>query len=66
MRYLFIVMLALISWAGAALADSVSYTYDAFGRVQTIVYANGTTITYSYDNADNRSTQTVTCGTSGC
>ena len=28
--------------------------------------ADGTTIVYAYDNAGNRTTVTVTCGTGGC
>ncbi|NDZ15669.1 RHS repeat domain-containing protein [Variovorax sp. WS11] len=41
----------------AAHAGSVSYSYDALGRLASTVYSNGassTTITYSYDPAGNR------------
>ena len=40
-----------------ALAGSVSYSYDALGRLKAAVYNSGsstTTITYSYDAAGNR------------
>ncbi|MGX0610178.1 YD repeat-containing protein [Ralstonia pickettii] len=46
-----------------AVAGSVSYTYDALGRLATAVYNNGsttTTITYSYDAAGNRTSVVTT------
>jgi uncharacterized protein (TIGR03437 family) len=42
----------LISFLLPALA-SVSYTYDAAGRLSKVDYGNGTVITYSYDKAGN-------------
>jgi YD repeat-containing protein len=50
----------------ALAADSATYTYDSLGRLVTTAYANGTTITYTYDAGDNRANVTVTCGSSGC
>ena len=47
----------LCTAALAAHAGSVSYTYDALGRLASTVYSNGsstTTITYSYDPGGNR------------
>lgn len=41
-------------WAGSA-----SYSYDSLGRVISINYDDGTTITYSYDNTGNRITRTA-------
>jgi YD repeat-containing protein len=44
-------------------AGSVSYSYDALGRLATAVYTDGTsttTITYSYDAAGNRSSIAAT------
>jgi len=38
----------------AAKADPVTYTYDVFGRVTSVTYPSGTTTTYTYDNAGNR------------
>jgi hypothetical protein len=50
--------------AGApAYAGSVSYTYDALGRLASTVYSNGTsttTITYSFDAAGNRTSVVTT------
>ena len=46
-----------------AYAGSVSYAYDALGRLATVVYNNGTTtttITYSYDAAGNRTSVATT------
>jgi hypothetical protein len=41
------------SWR-QAWADTISYTYDELGRIKTATYSNGSTITYSYDAAGNR------------
>ena len=57
-------LLALL--AGPAHASGITYTYDALGRVKTATYDNGTQITYAYDGASNRTTQSVVCGTGGC
>ena len=46
-----------------AYAGSVSYSYDALGRLASTVYSNGastTTITYSYDPAGNRTSVVTT------
>lgn len=37
-----------------AFADTVTYTYDALGRVVGAAYADGSTISYIYDAAGNR------------
>jgi YD repeat-containing protein len=50
----------LISGTAVAATDSATYTYDSQGRIQTVTYANGTTITYAYDSAGNRTTVTTT------
>jgi YD repeat-containing protein len=56
----------IISGTAVAATDSATYTYDNHGRIQTVTYANGTTITYAYDSAGNRTTVTTTCSSSGC
>ncbi len=61
-----IAALFLISGTAVAATDSATYTYDSHGRIQTVTYANGTTITYAYDSAGNRTTVTTTCSSSGC
>jgi YD repeat-containing protein len=59
-------ILLLVFGAATAATDSATYTYDSHGRIQTVTYANGTTITYAYDSAGNRTTVTTTCSSSGC
>jgi YD repeat-containing protein len=53
----------LLAVTALLLASPVSaattYTYDTLGRVATVTYDNGETITYTYDPAGNR-TQVVT------
>lgn len=59
------IVLAMIIYARGASADSVSYGYDAIGRLKTVTYAGGagtTIITYTYDNAGNRIKKVITCG----
>ena len=46
-----------------AYAGSVSFTYDALGRLASTVYSNGsstTTIAYSYDPGGNRTSVVTT------
>lgn len=40
--------------------SSVTYIYDALGRVITATYSNGAVVTYAYDATDNRVTVTTT------
>jgi hypothetical protein len=49
------VLSILVSDASGA---GVSYTYDPSGRVTSAIYDNGMCVTYSYDAAGNRTTQT--------
>ena len=46
-----------------ALAGSVLYEYDALGRLERIVYDDGTVIEFTYDAAGNRTSRVVTPGT---
>ena len=50
--------LALLGLSEVAWADT--YTYDSLGRLKTVTYADGSTITYAYDSAGNRTTLTQT------
>ncbi|TWB09205.1 YD repeat-containing protein [Nitrospirillum amazonense] len=54
---------ALSCLALPAAADSISYTYDALGRVIKSTTSSGATIQYSYDPAGNR-TMVSASGTS--
>ncbi|VTU40526.1 YD repeat (two copies) [Variovorax sp. PBS-H4] len=63
-RTVFAACLCAAALAGVpAQAGSVSYTYDALGRLASTVYSDGTsttTITYSYDAAGNRTSVAAT------
>jgi YD repeat-containing protein len=48
--------------ASAQTAGSVTYCYDALGRVTRAIYSTGLAILYSYDAAGNR-TSVVTSNT---
>src|SRR5579872_3903265 len=39
--------------------SATNYTYDALGRLGSVTFPNGSSITYSYDNAGNRTSQLV-------
>ena len=54
---------ALLGTAAPAGAGSVSYEYDALGRLERIVYDDGTVIEFVYDAAGNRTSRVVTPGT---
>jgi YD repeat-containing protein len=41
-----------------ALADT--YTYDAYGRLTGVTYSDGSSVSYSYDAAGNRTTVSQT------
>ena len=47
-----------LSAVAAHAAETITYTYDAKGRLTKVVHAgtinNGTTVEYSHDAADNR------------
>ncbi len=63
-RAIVLALTALCLWLGGGasvvLADSVSYTYDALGRLVRATYDNGATIVYNYDGAGNRTSVVVT------
>jgi len=43
-----------------AVAATITFTYDALGRLATVTYPNGTVVTYSYDSVGNRTARAVT------
>lgn len=57
-----------IAWSAPAAAnETITYTYDAKGRLVAVVHSgtvnNGVQATYTYDPADNRTNVTVTGAT---
>src|SRR5262245_49139565 len=46
---------ALFGVKRAAATETVTYSYDALGRLVGVAYADGSTVTYTYDAAGNRS-----------
>lgn len=61
-----LVLIALFC-VGAALAanGSVTYTYDALGRVTMVNYDTGVCIMYSYDANGNRLSETIVVSATG-
>jgi YD repeat-containing protein len=49
---------AALTFSSVAIADT--YTYDALGRLTGVTYADGSSISYAYDSAGNRTTVTQT------
>jgi len=65
MRKHLLTAVLLISCASAAHAsETVTYTYDALGRLVTVAHSgsvnNGQQTIYAYDSADNRTNVTTT------
>ncbi len=63
MRYVPIVV-GLVLATPAFATETITYTYDALGRVVTVVHTgtvnNNVQVTYTHDNADNRTNVIVT------
>ncbi len=65
------IILAFTLFLGAAAVpalagNTVTYTYDALGRLTKITFDNGTTQTYTYDAAGNRISDVGVCSSGGC
>jgi len=55
---LFLALLAFTS--SLATAEVITYDYDNAGQVKKVIYGNGATMEYTYDNSGNMTTKTVT------
>lgn len=55
---------AIVGATAAVATETITYTYDAKGRVTKVVHSgtvnNGVTVKYTHDHADNRTHVTVT------
>ena len=64
MRAFFIFVLLLVLGVAAYAAETISFSYDARGRVKTVARTgtinNNVTTNYTYDKADNRTNKTTT------
>jgi YD repeat-containing protein len=56
------VLAVAVLCAASSAAQAQQYTYDSVGRVLTVTYPNGATISYTYDRAGNRVTETTAVG----
>lgn len=69
MRFARVILLAIITTfavmftSPAHAAETVTYTYDALGRLTSVTYSNGATVTYTYDAAGNRTAVVTTTPT---
>ncbi|HZM04286.1 MAG TPA: RHS repeat domain-containing protein [Candidatus Saccharimonadales bacterium] len=52
-RALLLLPFALLVWNGAAVASTITYTYDPAGRIVAADYGSGKSTSYAYDNAGN-------------
>ena len=50
----------------ATSVDTATYVYYPNGRLESITYANGTVITYTYDQSGNRTQVVTTCSANPC
>ncbi len=53
------VLFLLVSYFGKVSASAQTYSYDPTGRLDKIIYTNGTTLKYKYDAAGNLKKATV-------
>jgi YD repeat-containing protein len=64
MRAIFALITLILLGAAAYAAETISYTYDARGRVVRVSHAgtinNNVVTNYTYDKADNRTNKTTT------
>jgi YD repeat-containing protein len=52
-RALLLLTSGLLVWNGVVVASTMTYTYDAAGRIAAADYGSGKSTSYAYDNAGN-------------
>jgi len=57
--FLVVVLSSTLGWSSVCLAESANYTYDALGRLKTVVWSSGRTVTYTYDANGNRTVKVI-------
>lgn len=64
MRHIVIALSLVTSAVPGLAAETITYTYDAKGRLVAVVHSgtvnNGVNVTYQHDHADNRNRVVVT------
>lgn len=64
MRAFVTVLLLILLGATAYAAETITYTYDARGRLKQVSHSgtanNGVSTTYTHDKSDNRTNKTTT------
>lgn len=64
MRAFIAILLIILLGAAAYAAETITYTYDARGRLVKVAHSgtvnNNVVTNYSYDKADNRTNKTTT------
>jgi hypothetical protein len=64
MRAFFVFAVLILLGAAAYAAETITYTYDARGRLKQVTHSgtvnNGVSTTYQHDKADNRTNKTTT------
>lgn len=65
-RYVLLVstLMSLVAWAPAQASETITYTYDARGRLIQVSHSgtvnNGKSTTYTFDTVHNRTAKTTT------
>jgi YD repeat-containing protein len=58
-------LLPVTTISPAQAVGTATYSYDALGRLSSVDYGNGVTITYAYDASGNRTSQVVNAAVGG-
>jgi len=56
---MYMLVVGVFAAGSSARAETATYTYDTLGRLKTVVWSSGRTVTYSYDANGNRMVKVV-------